>query len=162
MPTRKTDLQSIVNSLRIIRREMSACSQSKSTGIAAEEAKSARVIAKTEAVTPSQWAVLEALLKLTTAGVKEIATVLGITSSAATQLIGGLVEKGYLIRQDNVDDRRAQVVQLAPEHRHCLAGLKIKMMNRFTILFDGLTDKELAHYAALNQKIADSISNAAT
>ena len=90
------------------------------------------------------------------AGIKEIAEKLEMTSSAATQLVDGLVENGYLIRKNNTIDRRAILLEISPKHRKKMNNIKEKAIERFTVLFKTLNDKELATYAALQKKIIDT------
>lgn len=50
-------------------------------------------------------------------GVSEISTHLDITAAAASQLVDGLVQKGYLARVEAEHDRRAKQITLTTEGR---------------------------------------------
>lgn len=50
-------------------------------------------------------------------GVSEISTHLDVTAAAASQLIDGLVQKGYLARVEAEHDRRAKQITLTAEGR---------------------------------------------
>ena len=109
-------------------------------------------------ITSSQWAVLAIIIKKGgDVGIKEITTELGITSSATTQFVDGLVNKGYLVRKDNAADRRIRSVTLSDKHKKNIDNMRAKSIKQFAAMFDALTNKELAQYAALNKKIVDSI-----
>jgi DNA-binding MarR family transcriptional regulator len=108
-------------------------------------------------ITPSQWAVLSIVMEKGTTGVKELARSLGITSSATTQLVDGLVARGYLVRKSNVHDRRALSLELSEKKKKEMGALKKHMMGHFAAMFEALDDKELAHYARLNKKIVEHI-----
>ncbi len=68
-------------------------------------------------ITPAQWGVLMRIEELGTSTVKGVAADLGITSSAATQLIDGLVTSDYVIREINKQDRRTVVVSLSKRRK---------------------------------------------
>ncbi|MBI1729484.1 MarR family transcriptional regulator [Candidatus Acetothermia bacterium] len=63
-------------------------------------------------ITLSRWLVLRVVMQHSGAGVREISNLLGITSSAATQLISCLVKKNYLTREGDSEDRRALKIKL--------------------------------------------------
>ncbi|HRH23366.1 MAG TPA: MarR family transcriptional regulator [Candidatus Magasanikbacteria bacterium] len=108
-------------------------------------------------ITPSQGFVLRFVAEHSLTNVKTIAAALHITSSAATQLIDGLVDKGYLIRKDSPQDRRAISLSLSPKAKKMFKGFKEQGLQKMTELFNVLTDEELKTYATLNKKIFDSI-----
>lgn len=111
------------------------------------------------AITPSQGFVLRFVADNNAVNVKSVAQALHITSSAATQLVDGLVDKGYLFRKNNSDDRRVITLSLSEKAKRLFKEFKEQGMEKMTELFDVLTDEELAQYAALNKKIADAIMN---
>jgi len=94
-------------------------------------------------ITPSQGFVLRFVAKNNSANVKAITQALNITSSAATQLVDGLVHKGYLVRKDN-----PMTGELL--HYHCLWKLKKKFkefkeqgLRKMIEVFKRLYDEEL-------------------
>ncbi len=104
-------------------------------------------------VTPSQGCVLRYVAENKLVNVKSIASTLHITSSAATQLVDGLVDNGYLARSDNPDDRREISLSITIKAKKLLKESKEKGMQKMTELFETLSDTELEQYAALNKKI---------
>ena len=70
-------------------------------------------------------------------GIKEIAELLGVTTSSASTMVERLVESGILTREPNPSDRRAVIVRIAdktekliePVERHTLRIL-IEVMDR--------------------------------
>ena len=113
---------------------------------------------KDGAVTPSQGFVLHFVAQNKLANVKAISQALRTTSSAATQLIDGLVDKGYLVRNANPDDRRVVSLSLSEKAKKLFKEFKEQGLQRMTKLFNSLTDEELAQYAKLNKKIVESMS----
>ncbi len=69
----------------------------------------------TSGLPPSQWVVLYLVHGQPGMGVKDIAEMIGITSSAATQLVNGLSKKGLVVRKTNTKDRRALQLYLSPK-----------------------------------------------
>jgi DNA-binding MarR family transcriptional regulator len=113
---------------------------------------------KEVSITPSQGFVLRFVEKNSSTNVKSIAETLNITSSAATQLIDGLVDNGYLVRQSDPDDRRVIALSLTDKASKLFKEFKEQGLRKMTELFAVLTDEELAKYASLNKKIIDSLS----
>ena len=86
--------------------------------------------------------------------VKEIADLLGITSSAATQLADILVKRGYLSRERSSEDRRALKVRLSDQGKK---QVDVPQMKNLEKLFDVFDDEELLEYCELNKKIINRI-----
>lgn len=105
-------------------------------------------------ITPSQWGVLRVIHMRERVSTKELAAQLDISSSAATQLVDGLVENGNLKRSDNPDDRRSQYIELSgPAKKHMKLMRKL-YLKRLSELFSGLSDAELEQYLRLCTKVA--------
>lgn len=115
--------------------------------------------AKKIAITPSQGFVLRFVAKNSAANVKAIAQALHVSSSATTQLIDGLVDKGYLIRKNSPHDRRVSSLSLSEKAKKLFKEFKKQGLQKMTLLFNALTDKELIQYAALSKKIVDNMTN---
>lgn len=104
-------------------------------------------------VTFTQAHVLHLVKKNTGSGIKEIANCLGITSSATTQLVDGLVKKGYLKRTDSLSDRRALKLELTKKAKDHFVFLRSHILKRVSFLFSSLSDQELQTFLKLCQKI---------
>lgn len=102
----------------------------------------------------SQWMVLGVLMRRGEMSVRELAKTLGITSSAATQLVDELVAKKYIARVESAKDRRALILSLTSFARKKLGAFKKAHLKRLLAVFAALTDAELAEYARLSKKIA--------
>ena len=105
--------------------------------------------------TYSQMLMLDIVKMNAGIGIKELAASLGITSSGATQQVDSLVKKGYLLREGNEDDRRSLRLRLSRDLEKQIEEMKTAFIEKLTVFFNVLTDKELATYAALNRKIAN-------
>ncbi len=111
------------------------------------------------AITPSQGFVLRFVDKNSSANVKTIAATLLITSSAATQLIDGLVDKDYLVRKGDPDDRRVIALSLSMKAKKLFNDFQKQGLQKMTELFNALDDEELTQYVALTKKIMDNVIN---
>ncbi len=101
----------------------------------------------------SQWMVLLTVEQRGKIQVKEVAKALGITSSAATQLIDHLVEKGFLKRKDSQTDRRTKTIELSEKSCRHIKKMKLDALKKMEDLLSVLTAEELKIYARINQKI---------
>ena len=108
-----------------------------------------------------QMAVLHLVKEHEGIGIKEMAGLLGITSSAVTQLVDGLVIKGYLLRQGNVSDRRALQLSLTDKCKEEVNDLNRRLVEKIGFMFNDLSDEELEQYVRLTKKIADGCSDTA-
>ncbi|MBI2906739.1 MAG: MarR family transcriptional regulator [Chloroflexi bacterium] len=90
-------------------------------------------------------------------GIKELATSLSITSSAATQQVDNLVRKGYLTRKANTEDRRSLNLRLSANLSNRLEEIETAFIEEMIGRFGVLSDDELAAYAELNRRIANTI-----
>ncbi|MHB0865344.1 MAG: MarR family winged helix-turn-helix transcriptional regulator [Minisyncoccota bacterium] len=104
-------------------------------------------------ITPSQWSVLMFMEERSESTIKDVAQALGITSSAATQLVDGLVSSGYVARETHVEDRRAVTLTLPKKTKTQVKKMKERGIQKFLEIFQVLSDEEFDQYLALNKKI---------
>ncbi len=109
-------------------------------------------------ITYSQLFVLVIIEQHHKIGIKEISAKLNISSSAATQLVNGLVANGYVTRRADAQDRRALQLELSAKGHRYIVNQKNKRMKIFAELFSALSDRELTTYLALHQKLLPKIS----
>ncbi len=110
-------------------------------------------------ITHSQWAVLAAVKAGSKLSIKELAGTLGVSASAATQMVEGLVQSGYLTRKADTKDRRFLKLGLTAGCGREMNRMKKAMLGRFESMFKILNDRELAGYAKLNRKVSEHILN---
>ena len=108
-------------------------------------------------ITASQWLVLQYLRKNEGTTIKEIAKALSVTSSAATQLVESLAQKGYIDRKINSDDKRALSLSLSDKSKKRMETLRKKRIYDMEHIFDVLTDAEFESYCYLLNKITESL-----
>ena len=106
-----------------------------------------------ECLAPSQWLALHIISRQEGIGIKELAAQLGTTSSAATQLVDGLVKKGLLDRQPSTDDRRALRLSLPDAARQQIETMKEQRLDHLCTLFSALDDAEFQALLSLLSKV---------
>ena len=104
-------------------------------------------------ITPSQLRMLMALEGQNDSSLKEVANLLNVTSSAATQLVDGLVANGYVTRKENPEDRRKMTITISNKTKKKIAKMKEQNITQLLDLFKVLSDKELNQFLALHKKV---------
>lgn len=107
----------------------------------------------------SQWFALSVILQNPDMGIKEISGMLCISPSAATQLVDGLAQSGYVARKTNAADRRSLHLEISPKGLQKIAAIKKEYAKAMEKLFGALSDRELATYLKLHKKILSNYSN---
>ncbi|MBU6141516.1 MarR family transcriptional regulator [Patescibacteria group bacterium] len=110
-------------------------------------------------VTPSQLFALMLIEHEEEIGVKELAQRLAISSSAATQLVDGLVKGGYALRKADPRDGRALHIVLSRKGEKQLSVLWKKRMQLMGALFRALSTRELLAYRSLQKKILSRLTS---
>ena len=109
-------------------------------------------------ITPSQWSVLMFIEHKKTASVKEVASTIRISSSAATQLIEGLVKNGFVTKTADKNDKRSSHLALTKSTQKHFVAMKKNALQSFHKVFKVLTDAEFKTYCIINRKIAQGLS----
>jgi MarR family transcriptional regulator, organic hydroperoxide resistance regulator len=141
MESRKKAIEGIINNFNVIKHRMYMNTLATSQ----------------TATTPSQWFVLDIISKNANVGIKEISQMLSISSSAATQLVNGLVGLGYVTRMTNEKDKRGLDLQLSKKGTTQIASMRKKYVKMAEGFFSALDEKELSQYLALQRKICSHI-----
>ena len=109
-------------------------------------------------ITPAQFGALMLIEQKCDCTVKDIASALSITSSAATQLVDGLVFGGYVTKRVDQKDRRRVELLLSTKTRAHILKMKKKIAESFLKTFETLTDAEFREYCALTNKVVRGLS----
>lgn len=104
-------------------------------------------------ITHSQWFVLTVIEHFKKRSIKDIAETMEMSSSAATQLVDGLVQGGFVTRKEDPNDRRLVQLELSPKGKKHIAATKEMRINEMAEIFDTLSDKELEEFVRLHKKI---------
>jgi len=116
-----------------------------------------RLLFEEQQITHSQWFVLHIIEKKESMNIKDLAVLLGITSSAVTQVVDGLVKRGLLLRKRKPDDRRVLIVTLTQKSRSKFNSIKNKRIDAISSLFDAVDDCELKRFYEIMDKIVKKI-----
>src|SRR3989344_4312497 len=79
-------------------------------------------------ISHSQWFVLDLIGREKRVSIKEISATLGISSSAATQLVNEPVKDGYVLKRSDKKDGRVTVVAISPKATAALAKLRTHVL----------------------------------
>lgn len=93
-----------------------------------------------------------------TVSIKDIAREFAISSSAATQLVDGLVNNGHVQRSTNPADRRSQRISLSATAKKQMQILRSSRLAHLTEIFSALKDDELEDYLSLSAKVARHVT----
>ncbi len=138
---RKPVIESIVNNLQSIKRVLASGGHTINKGLG---------------ITMTQANVLFLIKHKGTMNVTEIANDLGVTKSAATQLIDGLVRQNFLARETDMEDHRILKINLSDASHKRIANLRGKTVKMLSAKFDILSDKELVSLAKITQKLLEN------
>ena len=141
MPKRKKIIEDILNNLQIIKNKMYF-------KFISEPARH---------ITHSQWFVLSIINKNFQASLKDVSKMLGISPSAATQLVNSLVDNGYVARSVNAKDRREADLVISKKGKKELIAMKKKQILMAETLFKVLSEQELKSYLKIQNKILSNL-----
>ena len=102
---------------------------------------------------PSQARLLYLMHKQGKTTIKELATILGTTPSAATQLVEGLVEASLVTRKADRKDRRVTWLDLSAKGKKTFTTFHRVHLRRLTELLQPLSDTELATLTTIQKKL---------
>lgn len=85
--------------------------------------------------------------------VQDLALQLTISSSAVTQLVGGLEKSGLVTRNISEENRRKIVVTMTEKGKKVLSQSKKQRFDVFQKLFDVLTNEELLTLKRIQEKV---------
>ena len=85
--------------------------------------------------------------------VKELASVLRVSSGAVTQLAGPLIEMGLLERHENPEDRRSVIITVKDRTNQDKLNFEAFYTAHVSPMFDALSDDELSRLIELIHKI---------
>lgn len=116
----------------------------------------ARDLSRTAGLTASQMVVLQIIAQKgdAGAGAGAIAKAAKLSQATVTALLDRLEERGLLVRQRSVQDRRRVVVALTDAGRETLSAVPDMLQNRFAAGFARLEDWEQAGVVSALERVA--------
>ncbi|MCC6643641.1 MarR family transcriptional regulator [Candidatus Peregrinibacteria bacterium] len=105
--------------------------------------------------TRAQMGVLFFLSHDQNSGVKEMGKCMGMSTSAATQLVNGLVEQGYVSRKPDLKDRRKVALVITAKARKIIQKMNVSRVKALGEMFEPLNSAELKVLNKILQKIVN-------
>lgn len=106
-----------------------------------------------ESLTLAQLHVLLFLEHKEKVSMKQIAEEMTITPASATALIGKMVEKHYLVRLEDPQDRRTVYITLSDDAKQKIEKMKHTKMQHYEKIFESLSTEERKEFLRLMKKI---------
>jgi len=97
--------------------------------------------------------ILRALASNDGQGIKALSEWVDVTSSAMTQMIDRLLEKGLVEKNENTDDRRSLKVSLSKKSVELIKKIREEHYKVYKDMFEPLTDVEIASLNSALSKI---------
>ena len=104
-------------------------------------------------LTFTQATVLFLLKKKGEMNVTELSGILGVSKSAATQLVDGLARHEFLTREGDEIDRRVFKIKLSSKGLKFMESLRKKVFSKFSSVFEPLTETELKQLVEITNKL---------
>lgn len=108
-------------------------------------------------VTMTQASVLMLLVHEGRKTMSEVAAALGVSKSAATQLLDSLIEKGFVERVQDDEDRRVAYVSVSRKGLQHFKRVRRGGAGRIMEVFDLLDDTELEQIETITAKLAERV-----
>ena len=90
----------------------------------------------------------------------DIVTHRGMAKSHVSMSVASLAEWGLLERLESPEDRRAVRLQLSGEGKVVAANARQAQIRFFDMLYEGISEEELAVWEKITQKVCQNIENA--
>jgi DNA-binding MarR family transcriptional regulator len=107
--------------------------------------------------THAQTGVMFMLVHVGPQSIKDMAARFSMTPSAATQLVNGLVKDGYLVRTENIWDRRKVGVDLTVKGKKYLMAKKKERNLAMAAVLAPLSRQELIQLDVILQKVVKQV-----
>ncbi len=90
----------------------------------------------------------------------DIVTKRGMAKSHVSMSVASLADRGLLERLDSPEDRRTVRLRLMPEGKKIAAEARKAQTQFFALLYEGVSEEELAAWQKINQKVCENIEKA--
>jgi DNA-binding MarR family transcriptional regulator len=111
---------------------------------------------------PGQGRILFALWKVDNVSIRELSNKTELTKSTLTTMLDRLENTGYLIREDDMNDKRITRVKLS-EKSIKLQQKYVDISKKMTDIFYGkLTEEEIDEFESYLRRILDNLRNTTT
>lgn len=108
---------------------------------------------KDQGITMTQGFVLKLISKKGSVTTTDIAKHLGISMSAATQIVDSLVKSDFVIKSVDSSDKRISNIKLSPASKQKITNLKRQTASKMIGFFDTLSDDEIYDFVTITDKL---------
>jgi DNA-binding MarR family transcriptional regulator len=91
--------------------------------------------------------------------VSDVASRLGVDMSVASRQIRALIDAGYLVREDDDEDRRATRLSITPDGERVLGESHRRMVHAFGQVLDSWTDDEVSALSASLERLSSQFAD---
>jgi DNA-binding MarR family transcriptional regulator len=110
-------------------------------------------------VTLAQCHILLELNESESLSISEIADILGLDSSTLSRTIDGLVEKGFVIRTTDINDRRAVQLKLSENGIKKVESINEQCNNTYREFLQFIPEDKIASVLEVMELIAEGLKN---
>ncbi|UUX32972.1 MarR family winged helix-turn-helix transcriptional regulator [Fundicoccus culcitae] len=111
----------------------------------------------------SEYVILHRLEKIkdesVALNVTQLAKELKLTAPAISRTVKALVDKEWVVRTEDADDRRASYLSLTPKGEQEYGKMKRKLMDFMLQVYQRIQDKDLEHYIMVGNQIIDAMQD---
>lgn len=108
-------------------------------------------------VTRTQQIILLALTVTKTLTMSQLASKINTSNEQATRAVAQLVDKGFIVRLPDPNNRRVIKIQLTDEAIDFVKNIKSEMREEFKTKFSVLTDDEMAEFCKATSTIVKTL-----
>ncbi|MBD2846842.1 MarR family transcriptional regulator [Paenibacillus sp. IB182496] len=106
----------------------------------------------------THYRMLHALVQKGKQKVAELAECLQVTPGAVTGLADKLIERGYVVRNRDQDDRRVVYLAVTPQGRTLKDAMEEKHQALYGRLFEQLPETDIAHLKRIFGQMIDAVN----
>ncbi len=111
-------------------------------------------------LTPEQFLLIDLLWNHGSMSQQQLADQMQKDKNSVTKLVDAIEKKGFVIRQQNRQDRRSNTLVLTDKAMELRDGAKQKGISILDQMLAGISEKELRDFLATLHKLSDNMSEA--
>lgn len=109
-------------------------------------------------LTPEQFMLIDLLWNLGDMSQQQLADLMQKDKNSVTKLVDAIERKGFVVRQQNPDDRRSNTLVLTEKAQALKPGAKQKGISILDNIVEGISEEELRSFLSTLHKISDNMS----
>lgn len=109
-------------------------------------------------LTPEQFMLIDLLWNHGAMSQQQLADLMKKDKNSVTQLVDAIERKGFVVRQQNAQDRRSNTIVLTEKAMELRDEAKQKGISILDEMLDGISEEELHSFLSTLQKLNDNMS----